>query len=717
MITFFVILCAFLIWFSSRVNSEPTTSKYTYNSSDLSYLSNGIQFPVAESDIEFLAEDSGAENGSQILWFSRLYDHHRWWNRLEKLENPLCKSDMMVYLRELGNGTSWAVKMFDASGRYSGQFLFGNDYWLGSKTLCKELTLTEWNTEVPPFAVHFYVAKIRINLNRKFTPVTRQLNVGECLPKSCGVTGVRSLLAHERNQATSINIVGVREVPGDYSLLYDFKVHLLGGCTLLVLGLIIISTLADYFIPNSNENSNKTDKANYKQNGIENNNGINNNGIKYISTIGTANRTTDSGISNETKTSAKNGIPLKLLLSFSVIKNGRKILSVEKVSLESIECIHGLRFFSIAWIILVHSYLELFAISNNKNVRIVTERGFFYQTISNATFSVDTFFFISGLLVTLTFFRTEEKKQKPPDKEGIYTAIKKSLNEIIMRYLHSNSVFSPAIIDHISCNNYWWRNILYINNFYPQHEFCMLWSWYMANDTQFYVISTILLLIGIRSSKHIKFVGLIIIIFMGASWITTFIIAMKWEYVARVEEPFALFDQLYDKPWLRIGPYLVGIVAGYFLFKMNCKIKMPCGVVVLGWVLSLACLGSLVYGLGRDGLVIPASAFYAALSHSAWGLSIAWITVACCSGYGGPLNYFLSCELFLPLSRLTYCAYLVHPVLMCLTSFHLDGSFHLHQAMAVVIYFGNLVLSFMTAFAISLAFEAPVVNLLKIIFG
>lgn len=33
---------------------------------------------------------------------------------------------------------------------------------------------------------------------------------------------------------------------------------------------------------------------------------------------------------------------------------------------------------------------------------------------------------------------------------------------------------------------------------------------------------------------------------------------MKWEYVARVEEPFALFDQMYDKPWLRIGPYLIG---------------------------------------------------------------------------------------------------------------------------------------------------------------
>lgn len=97
---------------------------------------------------------------------------------------------------------------------------------------------------------------------------------------------------------------------------------------------------------------------------------------------------------------------------------------------------------------------------------------------------------------------------------------------------------------------------------------------------------------------------------MVASWITSFTIAMKYEYVARVEEPFALFDQLYDKPWLRIGPYLVGMLAGYGLFYIDSKMKLSPTVVVVGWTLSLTCLGSLVYGLGRDGLVVPASAFY-----------------------------------------------------------------------------------------------------------
>lgn len=82
------------------------------------------------------------------------------------------------------------------------------------------------------------------------------------------------------------------------------------------------------------------------------------------------------------------------LLAFSALSNCEKILKINNLPKDSILCIHGLRFCSIIWIILVHTYLEVFAIADNKALRIVTERSFMYQTISNATFSVDTFFFI-----------------------------------------------------------------------------------------------------------------------------------------------------------------------------------------------------------------------------------------------------------------------------------------------------------------------------------
>ena len=79
------------------------------------------------------------------------------------------------------------------------------------------------------------------------------------------------------------------------------------------------------------------------------------------------------------------------------------------------------------------------------------------------------------------------------------------IQEISMSYYHNQSVFEPTFFDHVNCKKFWWRNLLYINNLFPQKEICMLWSWYISNDTQFYIISIILLLIATRLFQHFFF--------------------------------------------------------------------------------------------------------------------------------------------------------------------------------------------------------------------
>ena len=44
------------------------------------------------------------------------------------------------------------------------------------------------------------------------------------------------------------------------------------------------------------------------------------------------------------------------------------------------------------------------------------------------------------------------------------------LVEVTMRALHNYSVFEPRVMDHLNCDNYWWRNALYINSLYPRRE-------------------------------------------------------------------------------------------------------------------------------------------------------------------------------------------------------------------------------------------------------
>ncbi|XP_008467653.2 nose resistant to fluoxetine protein 6, partial [Diaphorina citri] len=428
----------------------------------------------------------------------------------------------------------------------------------------------------------------------------------------------------------------------------------------------------------------------------------------------------------------------QVVLAFSALSNGRKILHCGAPPPDSLTCVHGLRFLSLAWVIMVHTYLQVFTIAENKMLRTLTERNFMFQTVSQATFSVDTFFFISGLLVTYLYFKTmkkqvvEETTMKSKQRQsGLQVGVFKFFKllgyrfirltpayifvllmaEINMRWLRNISVFEPLSQDQYNCDVYWWRNVFYINSLFPMKDMCMLWSWYMSNDTQFYALAIIILLVSV---KYFRVAAGAVIFFLISSWATTIMISLHYGYRARIQDPFAFFDELYDKPWTRLGPYLVGMFAGWFLLRSKHKIKMSTSTTVLGWLLSLATLFCLVYGLHLTTLEAWGSALYVSVGHTAWGAALAWIVIACCTGYGGCINSALSFRMLQPLSRLTYCAYLVHPVIMVLTSFQMDGPMHIHNALTLILYFGNVVASFLLSFCISLTLEAPIVRLLKI---
>ncbi|XP_021923342.1 nose resistant to fluoxetine protein 6-like isoform X2 [Zootermopsis nevadensis] len=548
----------------NRSNTELVGRKYS-NSSEVEYF--GVQ-KVSQNATE---EDAGAAGGllddlvtqsftpdeggskSGLEWLHNVYNPHLWGASPPGDLRTKCRADMKLYLAALNNGTVWAAKMTDASGRYSSQFLFGNNFWLGSHALCDELQLRDSNPEPPQFRVAFHVAKLQVALSASLSPASRQVFLGLCLPQSCGPADITSLL----RPSSALQVLRVRPVPGDYSLLADTKFHILGGVLAVVCVLIAVGSCYELLLSRSQDN-----------------------------------RQADGTVLPNCKEKVSLGLLSQLLLCFSAVRNGYKILNCNTPE-DSLTSIHGLRFLSLAWVILVHTYLQVFAIAENKTLRTVTERNFMFQTISNATFSVDTFFFISGLLVTFLYYRTATKQHQPSDKRCslkddsvkflrllFYRFVRLTpaylfvlgLVEVAMRALHNSSVFEPKIMDHLNCDNYWWRNALYINSLYPRREMCMLWSWYMANDTQFYVLGILLLLVSVR---YFRVVVAAWTLFLVSSWCTTGFISYQHQYIARIQEPFAHFDALYDKPWTRLGPYLVGMATGWLLHETKCTLKMP----------------------------------------------------------------------------------------------------------------------------------------------
>lgn len=202
----------------------------------------------------------------------------------------------------------------------------------------------------------------------------------------------------------------------------------------------------------------------------------------------------------------------------------------------------------------------------------------------------------------------------------------------------------------------------------------MLWSWYLANDTQFYIIGAIILIIAV---KHFRIAAVVVLVFLISAWTTTTYIAYTNGHMPHTDDPFALFDKIYDKPWTRLGPYFIGMAVGWILFKTNCQIKMTRTAVYAGWTATGAIMFALVFGLYNVELSPLVAAFYSSFSHSLWALAHAWITIACSTGYGGVIDKWLSAPIIYPFSRVTYCAYLVHPMVIRYFTLTSDIPMHL----------------------------------------
>ncbi|KHJ94821.1 hypothetical protein OESDEN_05244 [Oesophagostomum dentatum] len=150
------------------------------------------------------------------------------------------------------------------------------------------------------------------------------------------------------------------------------------------------------------------------------------------------------------------------------------------------------------------------------------------------------------------------------------------------------------------CIKYWWRNLLYINNFFDQFENCYAVTWYLAVDTQLYFVAPIFLITFFFST--LAGYALVILCIAGsvayvyAITITKSLPATMTFFAMDKMEDF--FSDYYNKPWGRCPVYLIGIAVGYFLASGK-KPKLNKVVVVCGWIVAAAVALAAVYGPHR----------------------------------------------------------------------------------------------------------------------
>lgn len=124
------------------------------------------------------------------------------------------------------------------------------------------------------------------------------------------------------------------------------------------------------------------------------------------------------------------------------------------------------------------------------------------------------------------------------------------------------------------------------------------------------------------------------------------------------------FVNTYIKTHMRATAFLFGIACGYLVHYIKDKqIKFSTTSLWMLWtssvVIGIASMFSIVMFFGVEYSPFVRS-LYASLHRLGWSYATSWILLACVLGYAGPLRSILASRALVPLSRLTYCAYLMN---------------------------------------------------------
>ncbi|XP_032794832.2 nose resistant to fluoxetine protein 6 [Daphnia magna] len=446
------------------------------------------------------------------------------------------------------------------------------------------------------------------------------------------------------------------------------------------------------------------------------------------------------GIDFDSKT---DGPFVNSLHCFSALSNGRKILSMKQsTSNDNFGCIHGLRFFSTCWVVIGHTWI--LGAYKSMNPRAVKTDAYTWgmQSLANGTVSVDTFFLMSGLLVSFLLLR-ELDRNNGKFNVGLYYlhrylrltpvyAIILGFVATLMVYLGTGPNWYSVNLASYGCRIVWWKHFLYITNLFPGDPdiSCMGQTWYLEVDMQLFVVAPLFVYPLWRWRK----VGLVWLATVTMACLASIFAAyavydllptLMFTRVGDVSTSADYFNHYYVKPWTRAPPYLVGIWFGWYLHvTKQSEVRLAKLLVALGWTLSTIVALAIIYGLTPyvDRSQVPeissaVSMTYGPLHRFAWGIVIGWIIFACSRGYGGFVNRILSWKGFVPLGRLTYCVYLIHYDYLNVFYAALRKQYYYTMLGQFTICFGVLLICFGLAFATAVTLEASFLNLEKLFFA
>ncbi|XP_033214112.1 O-acyltransferase like protein-like [Belonocnema kinseyi] len=590
-----------------------------------------------------------------------------------------CAGQFLTYTNGLRKGEMWALKMLDSSSKIPSGILTGNIVDLGMFDECMSVQAKKEKIEIRGRHCMYSITLANHNSSDLVQP-----SFSICVPSACNAYDVETFLNKTIHNFELIKDLGITDITATCSTVGPQRWSKGTIISVTILSIFVIFLIICTFLD-----------------------------------ILQRRKPLESAVASN-------------LTEFSLYKSASKIL-IMNVSSNSLSALHGIRSLSMCWIVLGHQYVMSLFYANANMIYVADWiKSWRSLYLFLALFAVDTFFMLSGLLLTY-FFLKEMSTGKKFNVFAFYVHRYIRLTPPVVALL----VFAIFIIPLMGsgprweefgriffgdkCIEKWWSFLLYTNNYVANDDVCLGHLWYLAVDMQFFWISPFILCPLVKKPK----LGLAIwsVLFVSQIAAPAAIIAVNkysatMELGRTLEETLSMVKHLYAVAYTRGGSWLVGVLFGYIIATKGSDFNKK--TIYIGWICCLASLTFCTLGMRtfqQEDYVynVVWESVFGALSRPLWAASVAWIVLVCIHGYGGPINTFLSLPIFIPFGRVSYCVYLIHIVLQGMLAFASRTPHYFTDFNVFNLFLASFALSVVIAFFGSLLFEAPILTLEKMI--
>ncbi|KAK7866350.1 hypothetical protein R5R35_003277 [Gryllus longicercus] len=649
------------------------------------------------------------------------------WGEMGLSEN--CTRDLLQMAYSFGNGSAWAIKMFDASTKIPDGLLGGHLVHLGNFDECLSVRRGEGDGSPGFDGQHCLVA-----FSAKLSGGEEELGAQEDLDEWQTLLHAvqSSLVLHGRTQ----RVEEARDIPESGALvsMLSYIPIQLAWCTPSTCTPQDLETVALAAVNLTSLKATATvDPAKCHTHVGKTLRGVDVFAICLLAVfIACAAASTVYDVLTEQQDQRR-----PLFLTFSIYSNWSKLIAVTNGA-NQLTCLNGIRTISMCWVIIAHVY-GMLALMPTVNILLFAKdfiESFKRLVITNGSLSVDSFFVMSGLLLSFLFLKEVERTNR---------------FDVVKFYVHRYVRLTPAVAILVlmsvtllgyagtgplwdsqydplrrACEKNWWTNFLYINNYVHSDEMCLGHTWYLAVDMQLYWLSPLVLLPLWKLPKRIALLWVSFLMLIG--WAISFTVV----YLKELSPSFVAGGDLqrtdtmkyyYWTTHTRYVPWLMGVVLGYILQEARKKKpEFPKWTIALAWVMSTALMMTALnaaYPFQQMTWVYSRveAAFWLSLFRAMWSLGLGWIIFACDQGHAGIVNKILSWNFFQPLARLSYGLYLMHIPILTLFSGVVQSPMYLADVTIIPYFFGVLLMTLAWTIPMVLLFESPIILIEKSIFA